>query len=402
VARTVSGKTTLVFTAAAGDTELRLPQNSLVIDAVSSQGEAIAFRIDEGTLVIALSDQQPAGPGEKAANLGAERQLEIRYHAAPQRGLVFGPELVYSDFFTCHWMPCREEPGDKASFRLELVVPESYRVVASGRLLESTPVAPGRTRFVWLEQQPYASYLFGFAAGKLSEATLRSGTSQLRLLGLDVPAAGLEQRFAPTPSMVQFFEQKAGVPLPHGSYTQVLVPGSAAQEKSSFSLIGRDELDPILSDPSEDWVIAHELAHQWWGNSITCKDWSHVWLGEGLTTFMVAAYKEQRWGAAAYERELALFRQRQTTATEAGFDVKLAFAGDYPSLRIQRAIVYSKAALFLHRLRQELGDERFWKGLRHFTQQRAGQSVDSHDFQHDLEAASGADLSALFRAWVFD
>jgi Peptidase family M1 domain len=117
---------------------------------------------------------------------------------------------------------------------------------------------------------------------------------------------------------------------------------------------------------------------------------------------MVAAYKEQRWGAAAYERELGLFRQRHALATEAGFDVKLAFAGDYPSLRMQRAIVYSKAALFLHHLRQELGDVRFWNGLRYFTQQRAGQSVDSRDFQHDLEAASGADLSAPFQAWVFD
>jgi aminopeptidase N len=401
-AHTVWGTTTLVYSAATGSTELRLPQNGLVIDAVSSHGAAVGFGIDAGTIVIASSYGQPSAPGSSPVEPGAERQLEIRYHAAPQRGLVFGPELVYTDFFTCHWMPCREEPGDRASFRLELLVPESYRVVASGRLLESTPVAPGRTRSVWLEEQPYASYLFGFAAGKLNQATLRSGTSELRLLGVDVPAAGLEHRFAPTPSMVQFFEQKAGVPLPHGSYTQVLVPGSIAQEKSSFSLIGREELDPILSEPSEDWVIAHELAHQWWGNSITCKDWSHVWLDEGLTTFMVAAYKEQRWGAAAYERELGLFRQRHAWAAEAGFDVKLAFAGDYPSLRMQRAIVYSKAALFLHHLRQELGDVRFWSGLRYFTQQRAGQSVDSRDFQHDLETASGADLSAPFQAWVFD
>jgi aminopeptidase N len=202
--------------------------------------------------------------------------------------------------------------------------------------------------------------------------------------------------------MLRFFEARAGVPFPQAVYTQVLVPGSAAQEKSSFSLLGQDELDPILVDATEDWAIAHELAHQWWGNLVTCRTWSHFWLNESLATFMVAAWKEERWGRAAYQHELDLFRKRHARAIDAGFDVPLAYSGTYPSLGIRRAIQYSKGALFLHLLRQELGEDVFWSGLRQFTSEHAGGAVVSSDFQSAMQRASGKDLGPLFRTWVHD
>jgi aminopeptidase N len=267
--------------------------------------------------------------------------------------------------------------------------------VAGGRELSRTPAEPGTVRVEWADERPLATYVFGFAAGVFTEATQRAGDVTLRYVGVDVPVAGLTRRFEPTADMLRFFTERAGVGLPGPDYTQVLVAGSVAQEASSFSLIGTEELDPILTDPTEDWVIAHELAHQWWGNSITCKDWSHVWLNEGITTFMVAAYKQQRWGADAYERELGLFRRRHAAAKEANLDVKLGYAGPYPSLRVQRAIVYSKAALFLDRLRRELGDAAFWGGLRRYTREQLGRSVESRDFQRALEAESGRDLSEM-------
>ena len=202
--------------------------------------------------------------------------------------------------------------------------------------------------------------------------------------------------------MLAFFEGKAGVQLPQKIYTQVLIPGSEAQEASTFSIIGRDQLDPILADPQEDWVIAHELAHQWWGNLVTCKDWSHFWLNEGLTVFMVAAYKEERWGRATYEREMQLAGKRHQNAVLAKFDVPLAFAGNYPSLQIKRAITYSKGALFLDALRTRLGDAAFWKGIKAYTQQYLGKTVESRDFQRALETACGEDLSMLFKQWVYE
>jgi aminopeptidase N len=391
--RSVSGTATLTYAASPRAGELRLPKNDLLVDSVTANGKPVPFRTEADRIHIEL---------QRALPTGGVGQVDITYHATPKRGLVFRPGLVYTDFFTCHWLPCKEEPGDKASFRLDITVPATYTVVASGRLVQTLPAGPGLTRFIWDEPHSQSTYLYGFAAGHLSHATLHADHTELQLFGADVPASELEARFRPTEGMLRFFEGKATIALPRPTYAQILVPGSQAQEKSSFSLIGRVENDPILVDATEDRVIGHELAHQWWGNLITCKDWTHSWLNEGITTFMVAAYKEQRGGAAAYARELALLHERHRRAIDAKFDVKLAFAGDYPSLPIRRAITYSKAALFLDLLRRELGERAFWSALGRFTRERAGQSVDSRDFQHDVEVETGRDLSAAFKAWVYD
>jgi aminopeptidase N len=147
-------------------------------------------------------------------------------------------------------------------------------------------------------------------------------------------------------------------------------------------------------------VIVHELAHQWWGNLVTARTWQHFWLNEGITTFMTAAWKEHRFGAAAYRAELDIARARLARARAAGWDRPLAFAGAYPDLRTRRAIQYSKGALFMDHLRTTLGDQAFWAGLKSFTRRHAGGSVTSDDFQRAMEQVAGRDLSAMFKHWV--
>ncbi|HYO97219.1 MAG TPA: M1 family aminopeptidase [Polyangiaceae bacterium] len=147
--------------------------------------------------------------------------------------------------------------------------------------------------------------------------------------------------------------------------------------------------------------MAHEMAHQFWGNAVTCADWSHFWLNEGLTVFMVAAYKEQRWGPRAYAHELGLLRARHQKARDENFDVPLTFAGEYPSLRIKRAIVYSKGALFAHRLRQAMGDRAFWVALARFTRDFTGRAAVTQDLQRVFAAHTSEDLSGLFHEWAY-
>jgi aminopeptidase N len=207
--------------------------------------------------------------------------------------------------------------------------------------------------------------------------------------------------FADDNRMLDFFADKAGGPLPRPFYRQVVVAGDAAQEVSSFSILGRATLETRLKDPTEDWLVAHEMAHQFWGNMVTCAGWPHFWLNEGITVFMVAAYKEQRWGRPAYDRELGLFRARHQAAVDAKFDVPLAFAGAYPSLQMTRAITYSKAALFLARLREVMGDAAFWSALRKYTQRFAGGTAVTQDFQTIFAAETTADLSPLFDDWAY-
>lgn len=160
-------------------------------------------------------------------------------------------------------------------------------------------------------------------------------------------------------------------------------------------------MDRRLADPKEDWLIAHELAHQWWGNLVTCESWADFWLNEGITTFMVAAYKERRWGRADYDREMALLRARLERAKATGNDFPIAYAGEYPSLSVKRAITYGKGALFMDELRRELGEEDFWAALKRFTRLYAGKTATSRDFQRVFEQIGGKDLAPLFDQWVY-
>lgn len=240
--------------------------------------------------------------------------------------------------------------------------------------------------------------MLGFAAGRLQRISLTGGLDVLAQP--DADAARVGRLFAPTADMAAFFAERAGAPMPGGRYTQVLTSGDEAQEAAGFSVLSERVVAAQEQEPQEDWAIAHELAHQWWGVSVTCADWSHMWLNEGVVTFMVAAWKERRWGADAYRREIELNRRRWQTLVARDRDYPLAYAGVYPSLGARRAIAYAKAAVFPDTLRTHMGEDAFWRGLRAYTRARMGSSVVSDDFQRAMEMAAGESLAPLFDTWV--
>lgn len=390
----VGASTITVVSRQAGLREVAFSPNNMTIDKVSVSGEAASAVRQPGGWVIMLP---------RALGNGATARIEIDYHGMPTRGVTFGPRSVYTSYFACDWMFCNQDrPGEKATLTLSLIVPRGFATLGTGRLVSSGSLPSGLQVQRWREDRPYSSYLYGFAAGVFAEATMHEDGDTFRYLGHADDASKLRTLFAATPSMLRFLESKAGAPLPHHAYAQLLVPGDDAQEGVSFSIIGADEITPSLTDPRDDWVVVHELAHQWWGNLITCESWDEFWLNEGVTTFMVAAWKEHRWGRAAYDAEMEIARKRVAAAAAVGFDKPLTFGGKYPSLAIRRDIQYFKGELFMDELRRTLGDAAFWQGLRDYTRSHIGGVVNSHDFQRAMEAASGRDLSELFDRWVYD
>jgi len=299
-------------------------------------------------------------------------------------------------------MVCPQDaPGDKAEFALDLRLPLGMASLGPGSPGGRTRQGAGIEVHRWRTARPYSPYLFGFAFGNFTQAFSRDGSTRLTYLSDTASSAVMQQLFAPTGAMVRFLSAKAGVPLPDGQYTQLLVAGDEAQEAATWSVIGTANIEPVPADSQDDWVIVHELAHQWWGNLVTCTTWQDFWLNEGITTFMTAAWKEFRYGRAAYTAELDRARARVAKVRDQGWDRPLAFAGPYPSLGARRAVQYSKGALFMDHLRTTLGDEAFWRGLKSYTTVHAGGVVTSADLQRAMEMASARDLSATFTEWVY-
>lgn len=388
--QTVRGKVSIELESQ--EAEKSFPLNGLEVDRVRVNGDIVVFRVEQQKIWIPLSRTTPSNRTKK---------IQIEYHGKPRLGIVFGSNYVYTAFSTCHWMICDEEPSAKAQFSLDIIVPATFKTVGSGRFIKQAKEQDGLVRHSWREDRPHSSYLFGFAAGQFHEAFEKVGSAGLRYFGVSDDSEALIKKFGDTGAMLSFFESKAGVPYPHATYTQVLVPGYEAQEVSSFSVLGKTVVDPILKNPQEDWGIGHELAHQWWGNLLTCQTWQHFWLNEGITVFMVAAYKERRWGRVAYENEMSLIKKRYQRAIDANLDVPLTYDGKYPNIQLKRDIVYSKGAIFMDTLRKEMGEDAFWKGLKTYTQKFQGQLVVSVDFQLVMESAVGRKLDSIFQKWVY-
>jgi aminopeptidase N len=333
---------------------------------------------------------------------GRKANLSFRFTGKPAQGVTSVAGGIYTGYFACDWMVClQDSPGDKAHLSLDLLLPVGMKSIGVGRAQRIKAVKGNMALHRWRSTRPYSPYIYAFAAGPFTQHRVRAGANALVYWDGTGSKADLTQLFADTPAMVAFFSGKAGLPLPDRRYIQLLTPNSEAQESASFSMIGKKILDEEPANPDAAWVISHELAHQWWGNLITCASWKDFWLNEGITSFMVAAWKQHEFGEAAYQAELDVARRRVERVRGQGFDKPLSWDGEYPSLGARRAVQYSKGALFMVHLREMLGEDAFWRGLRGFTQKHAGETVVSRDFQVAMEKASGKDLSAVFDAWVY-
>jgi aminopeptidase N len=377
-------------------TTLTLQAGALAMDQVRLGQTDLAFERDGAQLHIHLPDTVTA--------TGGMQTLTLRYRGQGSAGLRFDPDTpqVATAFSTSQWMPCLDDPAVRATFNLRLVLPSGLISVSNGRRTETAQTRAGARVDEWHLDTPMPNYLYGFAAGRFTQSESQAGATRLTYLG---PAglfdeAALQRVFHDTADQLAFYAERAGVPYALPVYGQVLQMGPVAQEMAGFSAMGARYGTRVLADPEAIWLGAHEAAHQWWGNGLTNRSWRHFWLNEGIASFMTTAYLEHRFGRAAYDEQIAAARTKYDALRAQGLDKPLVFPDwDHPTAA-DRSLVYDKGTLVLHELRKLLGEERFWKGLKHYTRKHWGQSVETADFKRAMEEGSGADLSAFFRQWV--
>lgn len=363
----------------------------LTIDAVREARAPLKFSVANRRLNVSL----PAGKHV--------REIEIEFHGSPKRGIRFFPDRqqVYTIFSTSQWMVCVDDPSDKATLTFKLILPANLTPIANGNFVSQRELPNNKRISEWRQNSAIPTYIIGFAAGPFQVVKEKRRNVELQYLTTNYTPIEVRRIFRNTPDMLDFFEERAGVKYADRTYTQVLAAGGVEQEMSSFTALKESYGKQLLENEQDLWLGAHEFAHQWWGNMVTCRDWTHFWLNEGIATFMAAAYLEHRFGREVYLREIETYHANYEKVRAAGKDKSLVFPDWNSPTREDRTLVYDKGAYVMHLLREEMGDRAFWNGLRLFTQKNFGKSVVTNDFVTAMEEANGKSLKDFFAKWVY-
>lgn len=385
----IEGSLLIRFKLAEGTTKITLDAADLEIDRVSGKS-IILYRKVDSKLMLELSPQADT-----------QHEVTIQYHGNPKRGLIFDTNLnqAHTVYFTDHWMICNNTPNDRATFSLNIILPEGMQAIASGELLEIVE-APDKLIYKWNQTYETPSYTYGFAIGSFTKVSEQSEGVQFHYYSSELDNNELTEVFTETSNILAFFEQKSGVEYVQNSYSQVLI-GNNYQEMSGFAVLAQAYPAYVLKDSSEIHLTSHELAHQWWGNMITCEDFGHFWLNEAFAVYMSSAFSEHKFGKKKYQADISIYKSIYDDLVERGKDRSLVFKEWKPS-KDNRNIVYYKGAYVLHLLREELGDDAFWKGILSYSKKYYGKSVTTKDFKLSMETTTGSDLSDFFNKWVYN
>jgi aminopeptidase N len=380
----------------------------LSIGSVSVNGKNAHFTTDSGKLHVDL--KQPAKSGQKY-------EVLIRYEAQPKKGLYFilpnksnptQPIEIWTQGEsedTRYYLPIYDYPNDRTTTETILTVPADWQTVSNGKVESVVNAAPGMKTWTWRQAQPISSYLISVVAGEFDKQS-----DSWHNIPVDyVVPHGERDRIAPTfvhtRDMLTYFSDRFGVPYPWAKYDQTMVDQfveSGMENVSATTLTTRDLLHPALAKESmegSDPLTSHELGHQWFGDLVTCNDWSNLWLNEGFATFLAQLWEEHEYGAdnAAYARwrgQAAWRRQgRLYTVPIVNRDFKnsMDFAGN----------IYGKAGLVIEMLREQMGDDAFFHGLQHYLEVNRLKTVVTADLVKALEDSSGKNVDSFFDQWIY-
>ena len=289
------------------------------------------------------------------------------------------------------WYPVNDHPCDKATYTMRVTVPEPYDVAANGVLKETIDSGDTNT-FVWEASNPMASYLVTMNIARYDKVE-EKGPDGLLIRNYFPETWPPEQRnsFADTAEMIEYFNTIFGQ-YPFEAYGVVVVDLDLgfALETQTMSLFGKNV---GLGRNSADEVVAHELAHQWFGNSVSLQTWKDIWLNEGFATYAQYLWLEHKQGKQAFENQM---RGVYGFAENGDFPPP----GDPPPENLFNAGVYVRGALALHALRKEVGDDTFFNILRTYTDRYKYGNATTDDFITLSEELSGKDLRKFFAGWL--
>jgi aminopeptidase N len=391
-----------------GTSKLAFDSVALSIESVTVNKVPAKFETTASKLIVPLS--APAHPGEKF-------DVEIRYEATPVKGLYFilpdkdypnRPKQIWTQGEsedTRYYLPTYDYPNDRLTTETILTVPASWITVANGKLASVTKTTNDMKTWTWRESLPSSTYLITVVAGEFDEVKQTWRGLPVTYYAPKGRGDRLTPNYERTPAMMELFSKKLGFDYPWEKYSQTMVDdfvaggmeNSSATTNTSSSLRNPKLIPEFPGD--EDALISHELAHQWFGDTVTCNDWGNIWLNEGFATFFETLWTESHYpkDQADYDRWNAI---HEWLAQE-NLYAKSIVRHDFDDSSEFDDNAYGKGGLVLYMLRQQIGEDAFYRGLHHYLEVHRGQNVVTADLIKSLDEANHINLQQFFDEWIY-
>jgi aminopeptidase N len=373
----------------------------MTVREVTSNGKALAAAHDSDRLAITVS--APSREGEVV-------EFVVRYEGIPADGLQIKPNphgdrTFFSDNWpnkAHQWLPTIDHISDKATMEMDVTAPAHYQVVSNGRRMEETDLVDNMRRTVWLESVPIAPWLYALGVARFAVQHVgeyRGVPIETWVFAKDRDA-GFYDFAVPSRDALAFYSEWIG-PYSYEKLANVQSNsvGGGMEAASAIFYAPRS----VVGDRNTRWrnVIIHEIAHQWFGNAVTERDWNDVWLSEGFATYFTQLFIEHAYGRDEFVDGMKRSRQTILDFYSTTPDYRVVHENLDDMSKVTTGMTYQKGAWVLHMLRQRVGDDRFWAGIRAYYRRYQDASASTADFRRVMEDTSGEDLAAFFDQWLY-
>jgi aminopeptidase N len=333
-------------------------------------------------------------------------KYHVVYSGVPQDGLIiaknkYGDRTFFSDNWpnrAHHWIPCNDQPSDKASVEFVVTAPAHYQVVSNGVQVEETALDKGRKVTHWKEVVPISTKIMVIGAARFAVKQYTDSTNCVPVSAWVYPQ-DKEKGFYDyglAAFILKFFSDYIA-PYPYQKLANVQSKTMFGGMENATAIFYNEH--SVTGDRREEDLIAHEIAHQWFGNTATEKSFPHVWLSEGFATYLTNIYLGHKYGRDSMAKRLQEQRQKVVRYTRTTSAPVVDSTSELMDLL--NANSYEKGAWVLHMLRGQVGDSTFKNIIRTYYNQYKGGNADTGDFQRVAQKVSGKDFSSFFNQWLF-
>lgn len=342
--------------------------------------------------------------------------IRIDYTAKPKKGLYFvKPDNIYPDkpnqawtqgegTDNHHWVPLYDYPNERSTFETILTVKQKYKAISNGELVSKTVNDDNTHTWHWRENFPMVPYLISFVVGEYVKIEDVYKDIPVNYWVYETNKKETNRSFGLTTDMMLFFENETGQKYPYEKYDQVIIDDFMFGGMENITLThntDRTMYDEFASpDISSEGLVAHELAHHWFGNMITTRNWANAWLNEGFATYYSRKYYENKFGfeEGEYKRYYEMKSYFYSNKNWNRATVQNHF---YESMDVFDGHIYAKGSLILNMIRDILGPEAFRRGVQYYVKENKHKNVETSDLKKAFEEVTGKNLDWFFKQWVY-